>query len=436
MVVGASVGAIDLRVTSARIGPTPFVVKTGRRNSVPLSCQINAQRREYKLTSQRKVGQSLFAAVLLIGAGFFFEQAFEPLVREFALAVGAIFLAPGILILLHVWRVRLILDGDVIELRSAFRVHRAVRDEIEGLRTIQNQYGGWTRVYLRQDRGAFNVSDSFTGDVDLKEWFKGIPDLDQRDADEIERAASCQDAPVLLASKRSKAKGWAIGVSIFSGALSAPVMWVSYEPVRRAALALLLACTPAAIILCHRFPLLFTAFRRKPDPRADLSFLLFWPAIGVLWSYQMENDPSHVVDIWPLLPWVLIVLTGLAATLLQIIWKTPSRVGTFFFFVLIGGVYSIGLVNAVNTLPDNSPSLYQTTILEMHKRRSSKGTRYYLRVAPWGPLLYQDDMAVPRRTYDASHVGDPVCVALHSGVLRARWYTSMPCAARNAPAIP
>ena len=204
--------------------------------------QIGATRREYMLTNGRKLHHILLAAVFLIGAGFFFKLTIDPIGRDFALAVGIIFLVPGTMLLLQAWRCRLTLDGDAIEVHSAFRVHRATHDEIEGLRTIENQYGRWTRVYLKGDQGAFNVPNSFTGEDDLKEWFKGIPDLDLRDADEIAKEASRQDPVESPGTYRSKgfglAKRWAIGLSVLAGASTIPVIWVNYAPVYRIALAL------------------------------------------------------------------------------------------------------------------------------------------------------------------------------------------------------
>ena len=90
-------------------------------------------------------------------------------------------------------RSRLTLDGSQLELRSALRTHTAERSEIEGLRKIKNQYGSWTRVYLKEDRGAFNVSDSFTGSDDLNEWLKGLRDLDERDAADMTRQIGTQN---------------------------------------------------------------------------------------------------------------------------------------------------------------------------------------------------------------------------------------------------
>ena len=69
----------------------------------------------------------------------------------------------------------------------------------------------------------------------------------------------------------------------------------------RASLVVLLACPIAGTLLLHRFPLLFTVFKRKPDPRADLGLLLIWPGIGVAFSYQNSNDPTHLVDSFQLI---------------------------------------------------------------------------------------------------------------------------------------
>ena len=403
--------------------------------------QTNATRREYALTNGRRFNYSLLAAVFLIGAGYFFKLAINPIGREFALVVGVIFLAPGVILLLQAWRCRLILQDDTIEVYSAFRIHRATRDEIEGLRAIENQYGRWTRVCSKHDKGAFNVSDSFTGNDDLKEWFKGLPDLDQRDADEIKQEVSSQDSSGLSDTDSSntfdRAKSWATGLSILAGLVSIPVMFVNYPPVYRAALIALLACPLAGITLLHRFRLMFTVFKRKTDPRADLGFFIMWPAIAVMFSYQTSNDPSHLVDSLQLLYWLLFICVGYAAALFQTAWKSSSRIAVFFFIALTGIMYSIGLANAANTLPDESaPRLYQSWALKKYESHSSKGTRYYLRVAPWGPILYQDDVDVPMSMYKMLQVGDPVCFGLHPGFLRAPWYTVAICPTRPMTATP
>ncbi|HZC42916.1 MAG TPA: hypothetical protein VE195_02010, partial [Acidobacteriaceae bacterium] len=95
---------------------------------------------------------------------------------------------------------------------------------------------------------------------------------------------------------------------------------------------------------------------------------------------------------------------------------------------------SIGLANAVNTVPDKSaPLLYQASISKMYESHSSKGTKYYVRVAPWGPLIYPEDVDVKMSTYKAFRVGDLACFGLHPGFLQAPWYALTDCPARQNP---
>lgn len=400
--------------------------------------QTSATRHEYPLATSRKVSQSVYAGLFFIGAGFFLKLAINPIGRDFAMAIGGISLILGLVIVLQAWTSRLILDGDQIEVRSVFRTHNAGRAEIEGLRSIENQYGRWTRVYLTQDLGSFSVSDSFEGNDNLKEWFKGLPDLDKRDADEITKEVSLQGPPAQEDASASnafgRAKAWAIGLSVLTGAVSVPVMFVSYAPIYRASLIVLLACPIAGILLLHRFWLWFTVFKRKPDPRADLGFLILWPGIGVLFSYQTSNDPTHLVDSFHLIYWVLAVLVSFLAAVFPLVWRSPSRWAVLFFLFITGSAYSMGLVNSVNTLLDNSAAFpYETWVLKKSESHSSKGTRYFLHVAPWGPIGYSDEVDVPMHTYDGTRVGDPVCYGLHAGFLHGPWYTSVSCTEQPTP---
>lgn len=403
--------------------------------------QTSTTRREYPLTAGRKISQGVLAGVFFVGAGFFLKLAVNPIGRDFVLAIGGISLILGLMLVAQAWTSRLILDGDRIEVRSAFRTHSATHAEIEGLRKIENQYGRWTRVYLKQDLGSFSVSDFFTGNDNLKEWFKGLPDLDGRDADEITKEVSLRESPTQDDTGASKAfgiaKAWAIGLSVFAGAASVPVMFVSYAPVYKASLIVLLVCPIAGILLLRRFPLLFAVFKRKSDPRADLGFLLIWPGIGVIFSYQTSNDPTHLVDIFQSIYWVLAVLVLLLAAIFPAVWRSPSRWALLFLLIITGGMYSMGLVNSVNTLLDHSASRpYETWVLKKSESHSSKGTRYFLRVAPWGPISYPDDVDVPMHTYNKTRVGDPVCYGLHPGFLHGPWYTSIRCAEPRAPLTP
>jgi hypothetical protein len=394
--------------------------------------QTSTSRREYSLTTGRKIGQSLYAGVFLVGGGFFLKLAFNPIGRDFVLAIGGGSLILGLALIAQSWSSRLILDGDRIEMRSAFRTHSATRAEIEGWRKIKNQYGSWTRVYLRQNLGSFSVSDFFTGNDNLMEWFKGLPDLDGRDADEITKEVSLHESSTQDETGASKAfglaKAWAIGLSVLTGVVSVPVIFVIYAPVYKTSLIVLLACPIVGVLLLRRFPLLFTVFKRKPDPRADLGFLVTWPGFGVIFSYQTSNDPTHLADFSQLIYWALAVLVCFLAVLFPAVWKSPSRWAVLFFLIITGGMYGIGIVSSVNSMLDQtSPRPYETWVLKKSESQTSKGTRYFLRVESWGPIRDPGDVDVPMRTYNKTRVGDPVCYSLHSGFLHAPWYISTSC---------
>jgi len=379
--------------------------------------------------------------MLIIGSGFFFKLAIDPVGREFVLIVGVIFLIPGLMLVSLAMRSRLILDGSRIELRSALRTFTADRSEIEGLRKGQNQYGSWTRICLKENRGAFNVSDSFSGNAELYDWFKGLTDLDQRDADQItleigkqDSLGAAEDDKGLNALKQAKA--WAIGLSVIAGLISIPVMFVSYTLLYTVSLTLLVLSPLLGIFLLHRFRLLFTFFKSKTDPRADIGFVIIWPGIAMLMSYQTGNDPTRLVDVFQLIYWVLLAIVCYIATLFRIAWKSPSPWGMFAGILIFGGIYSTGLINVINTMPDSSiPSPYQTVVLKMYETQGRHASTY-LRLAPWGPMAYSDDVDVPKRIYQQVTVGDQICIGMHSGFLHAPWYTLAPCPKQLSAPVP
>lgn len=229
---------------------------------------------------------------------------------------------------------------------------------------------------MKQGLGSFSISSFFVGNADLQKWFEGLPHLDVRDADEIAKQVGLQKPSVQqglgAANALGRAKAWAIGLSVLAGVASIPVMFISYVPVYRASLVLLLICPIAGIVLLRLYPLLFTAFRRKPDPRADIGFLLAWPGVGLMFSYQTSNDPTHLVDRFQLLYWALVVLVSLLASVLPSVWRSPSRWAVLFALIITGGMYSIGVVNSANTLLDRSPPSSFRNFGAQEKRKSHK----------------------------------------------------------------
>lgn len=236
-----------------------------------------------------------------------------------------------------------------------------------------------------------------------------------------------------------RAKAWAITLSIIVAILSIPVLYVSYAPLYTSSLALLALFPLLGIVLIHRLPLLFTVFKRKTDPRADIGFVAFWPGMGMALSLQTGNDPTHLVNAFQLTFWALVVLLCYGAALFRTAWEHPSRWGVLAGVLLLGGIYSIGLINAADTVPDRSaPVSYRTRITRMYETHGRHASSY-LRLAPWGPVAYPDDVAVPVRVYRQVNVGALVCIGLYPGFLHAPWYTLTLCPdhpSAPAPQIP
>lgn len=395
-----------------------------------LSEQFNIMRREYCLDSPQKFRYLGLAVIFLVGAGFFLRLAADPIGRDFVLAVGLGSLIAALALISLALRSRLLLDGSRIEVRSALRTFAADRCEIEGLRTISNQYGRWTRIYLKDDGGAFDVSSSFTGNDELNEWLKGLPDLDERDALKIRQQVSSQDSPrakgneELNAFKRAKTTAIILGAAAI--VTSVGVMFANTS-VQTPSLVLLVLLPPLGAFLAHHYPLSFTIFKRRLDPRADIGFVVIWPGIAMLLSYRFAANSTHLVDTFQLIYWVLLVLLCYVAAFFRIAWESPTRWPALAGLVLLGGMYSVGVVNAANTVPDRTtPHIYRTVVLKMYETHG-KNASSYLRLAPWGPMDYYDDVDVPKRLYMQIKVGEAICVGLRPGFLHARWYTLLPC---------
>ncbi|MGH7688366.1 MAG: tetratricopeptide repeat protein [Gemmatimonadaceae bacterium] len=384
-------------------------------------------RRVYALEMPRKVMLLALAALCVGGGVSFLRLGIDPVV----VTIGVLIAIPGLILASSALRSRLILEGDRLELRSALRTRTVRRDEIDGLRRIQYNYGTSTRIFLKQNRGALTVSGAFTGNGDLEGWLKGLPDVDERNAARIDRMidsrASASVGWRTHEELLSTARTWMIGLSTATG-IACVAAAVPYHPIHAPGMVALLVFPALGIFLFHRFPLIFTTFKAKVDPRADLGLLILLPGLGVLLSVMSASDPSHLVDPTPLTIWYAAVFLAYFGALVGIAWKSPARWGGIFMLAILGIAYSVGLVNAVDTMPDDSsPTFFRTWIVQKNEVHHSRYTDFDLRVASWGPIEYADDIVVPFTTYRRSAVGDPACVGLHGGFLHAAWYTLVPC---------
>jgi hypothetical protein len=404
---------------------------------VPSLTEINTTLREYQLRDDLRAIYLLLAAVLLTGAGLVIKLATSANARPFGsylLFAGVLLILLALFLVLVVLRSRLVLVGDWIEVHSGLRTFRANRNEIEGFRKMQNRGARWTQIYLKEGRGAFNISESFTGNNDLNEWLKGVPDLDQRDADQAWQQIRDQHPPGTtddeIRNELRQAKAWAAGLSIASVIAGFIALLVNYQPLYTPSIVLLLIFPPLGFLMAHRFPLLFTC-SGKSDPRAKLGFLVMWPGFPLAGYYLGPNDHARLANYSQLIPWALPVLVIFFVALFRATMQNPDR-SVFVILFLSGAMYSFGVAAAANVLPDRThPRLYRAYVLEKYETHG-KSTIYHLRVASWGPIDNADDLVVPVRTYRQVRVRDLMCIELHPGFLHAPWYTVAPCSEQLA----
>jgi hypothetical protein len=400
--------------------------------------EIKTTPREYRLKDYLRAIYLLLAAGLLAGAVLAIKQATGPGGRPFGsyLLFAAVLLALlALSLILLALRSRLVLVGDWIEVDSAFRTFRANRNEIEGFRKMQYRNSRWTQIYLKDGRGSFSISEYFAGNNDLNEWLKEVPDLDQRDAEQVWQQIRDQHPPGTtddeIRNELKQAKAWAVGLSITSLIAGLIALFVNYQPLYTPSVVLMLIFPPLGLLMAHRLPLLFTCALR-PDPRANLGFLVFWPGLPLAEAYLGPNDHARLANYSQLIPWALPVLVIFFVALFRVTMQNPNRPLAFVLLLFSGATYSFGVAAATNVLPDRShPFLYHASVLEKFETHG-KSTIYHLRVASWGPIDTGDDLVVPARTYRQVRVRDLMCIELHPGFLHAPWYTAAPCSEQLA----
>jgi hypothetical protein len=394
--------------------------------------KANTGRREYRLTTFQKGVYWIYGSMSFVGSGFFVKLAINPFGRDFALVVIALLLGLGLYLILLSLRSRLILDGSRIEVRYAFKEFAADRNEIEGIRTIENRQGIRKQVCLKDGRGRFNVLDAFACSNDLSDWFKGLLDLDQRDSAELLEQINHQENLGATAEERvgmlTKAQTWNIGLSVTAGLVSMLAL-VNYLPTHSIAILLLTILPAVASMLLLRFPLLYTLFKGKADPRTDLLQVLCLPSLGILMCNSFSNDTAQLVNFSQPVGWVLLVLFLYLAVPFSVVWKLPARWAAFFFLFILGLMYSVGVVRNLNILADRSPaSIYHPAVMKKYESHG-KGTTFYLRLTAWGPFdnPYDTDVPVPQSFYNNTRVGDQLCTYLYPGLLHLPWYRVDAC---------
>ncbi|MDR3740466.1 MAG: hypothetical protein P4L40_15740 [Terracidiphilus sp.] len=370
---------------------------------------------------------------LLIGVGFVaFSVTLGPVLlhspgNALPAALPALFLLGcAIYMLATVVRSRLVIDGTRIEVRTAFRDRSADVSEIEGFRTIRSRNGNYTWLKLREGRGAINIPYTFDVDEDFRAWLRQVPDLDQKDRDEIlGEVAQRQDlgaTPEERLAALPTARTWAVFLAVVTG-VAAVALAFGPQALHPFAVVIFVVTPIAAAMLLHRSPLLYAVMKQKSDPRAELLYVLMIAGFGLLF----HASGLHLVRFQPL----LLVATPVAAAAFFGFTAPPrgasNRPGAWFALAMLSCLYGFALSIVTDTVGDSRiAATYRAEVLGKHESHG-RSTSYTLSLAPWGPRELPDSVGVSSTTYRLLDIGDQACIEVHPGNLRITWFRVAAC---------
>jgi hypothetical protein len=393
------------------------------------SQQLTAKRHEYKMKGWYRAILLIFGAFAVSGAllmGFLASEASRASLPYFMLAI---FLFFGVYLIALAMRSRVLIDGDHIEIRGAFADHYADRSEIEGYRTISSRNGNYIQFYLR-GRRPITLSLHFEKDEAFDAWMGEIANLDKLDRDRILEKISQQEdlggTPAERLATLAEAKKYSIFALVI--ALAAAVAASFGVPAFYLPFSIALALVPVALaILLHRSPLLYTVFKRREDPRAELLYALIVSSFGLL----IRARGIHFVSLQSVVLVIALLTIAYIAAFSHSVFESTSPTRLFFALLLFGMLYSYGAVVVADTIGDTStPRRYVVHVLRKYYT-NGRSRSYYLTLEPWGPMNQPNSLAVSKTIYDKTSLGNQVCLELSSGRLNASWYTQVSCS--NAP---
>lgn len=328
----------------------------------------------------------------------------------------------------------MILEGARLAIRDPFQEKSADLNEIEGFRTISTRNGSFLQLHRKDGRGNISIDCSFATDDYFREWFQQIRDLDREDRESILKEISEDTELGVTPEQRLKslanAQNWVIGLSAILFVVALGVNFAP-EPYRNLSAVVLAAGPAAAFYLARRSPLLFTTFKRKSDPRADLTWPLGVCSFGFFLSVNLRSAVLVSMQ-------YALLISALVAVVYFCGYFSTVRTNRSGFSVVIPLLfcalsYSYGLTYTADTAVDDSTvTTYQTAVL--NKRIShGKSNAYYLRLSPWGPITDVSDLQVSPRVYGSYVPGDAICLGLHPGALHLQWYEPIDCPSDFSP---
>ena len=169
---------------------------------------------------------------------------------------------------------------------------------------------------------------------------------------------------------------------------------------------------------------------QKGDGRVDVTGLTWFAALAV--AVRGLSDVQIFDWQWLLAGAVFIGAGWMAMTW----WVDPASLRLKFMWVFLGLIsiaYGWGVLALADQQLDSAPASVYRSAIEGMRISHGKSTSYYLTLAPWGPQTQADEVDVGRRFYRTVSRGEIVCVLLHPGFLKARWFEIRKCGVNPSP---
>lgn len=347
--------------------------------------------------------------------------------RLFFVLLSFLFVALGSYVLIYTFKSKTVLYADRIEWLGVKSVRSLRRQDIAGWRIIPTQYVSTLEVRPRSPgTKKLKISLMLKRDAVFDGWFAGLANLDAQEREEslarVVEDHSVAATPEERAQKLAKAKKIAVVLSWVAG-IASVWGWLHPRPYELA-MAILAIIPGIAVILLATGGGLYQMEGRRHDARADLSLPFILPgfvlALRSVWDFEF-------------LEWLPILKLAIVGSMVLTILLVGADRGmrerrlAFLVFLFLSSFYTFGAMAQTNALLDRSEGqVFQTQVLA--KRISSgKSTTYYFMVDPWGPRSQPNELSVSRALYQATPVGQSVCVWLRKGSLRVPWFVVGSC---------
>ncbi len=389
--------------------------------------QEKTARGVYRLKVWLRVLYSLLGLMFLAIGSLFVFLSGQGTDGPTALLLWVIFFGLGGYMLAYALRVRVVLDGGRITVRGAFRERSAQAADIEGFRMVRSRNGSYTQLVLKGGGGSISIPSSVDTDDEYRAWMQPVPDLDDRDRtallEQIKQDSELGGSEAERMAALGAAKSLSFVLIGVSALAAVAVNLGNISLLTPAAVTLIL--TPwAALSLVLRSPLLYTLFKKKGDPRAEMSYPLLIAGFGLLFHLGSIN----FISIRPLLPYAVLAALVLIAASYGPASRSSNR-GSLLAALFLAAVYSYSAVGVADSVLDKSAGASYSTQVIGHHITEGRSTTYSLLVAPWGPVQAPEKVTVPSSVYRSIAIGDTVCPELHPGLLRAPWFRLVPCSA-------